>query len=105
MLMLLAKFEFDGWFIFFQKQGIVKKQKGFPLKPDDVIMMSSNVHEWKGKPRSIVGYQCLMQQIIKNKHPMIVRQYSHLNKGLTINCCLLLEIIEDIYSLPACTHC
>ena len=27
MLMLLAKFEFDGWFHFFQKQGIIKKLK------------------------------------------------------------------------------
>ena len=52
MLMLLAKFEFDRWF-HFQKQGIIKTV-GFPLKPDDVIVMSSNVHEWKGKPRSIV---------------------------------------------------
>ena len=52
------------WMVpFFQKQGIIKKI-GFPLKPDDVIVMSSNVHEWKGKPRSIVWYQCLMQQII-----------------------------------------
>ena len=61
--MLLAKFEFDGWFNFFKKQGIIKKI-GFPLKRDDVIVMSSNVHEWKGKPRSIVWYQSLMQQII-----------------------------------------
>ena len=38
---------------FFQKQGIIKKI-GFPLKPDDVIVMSSNVHEWKGKPRSSI---------------------------------------------------
>ena len=38
------------------------KKIGFPLKPDDVIVMSSNVHEWKGKPRSPVWYQCLMQQ-------------------------------------------
>ena len=45
MLMLLAKFEFDGWFHFFQKQGIIIKI-GFPLKPYDVIVMSSNVHEW-----------------------------------------------------------
>ena len=45
------------------------------LKPNDVIMMTSNVHEWKGKLRSIVWYQCLMQQIIKNKvNPMIVKQ-------------------------------
>ena len=47
MLMLLEKFEFDGWFHFFQKQEIIKKI-GFPLKPDDIIMMSSNAHEWKG---------------------------------------------------------
>ena len=40
---------------FFQKQGIIKKI-GFPLKPDDVIVMSSNVHEWKGKPR----FHCLI---------------------------------------------
>ena len=60
--MLLAKFEFMGGSIF-QKQGIIKKI-GFLLKLDDVIVMSSNVHEWKGKPRSIVWYQCLMQQII-----------------------------------------
>ena len=50
MLMLLAKFELDGWFHFFQKQGIIKKI-GFPLKSGDVIMMSSKVHEWKGKPK------------------------------------------------------
>ena len=37
---------------FFQKQGIIKKI-GFPLKPDDVIVMSSNVHEWKGKQGSL----------------------------------------------------
>ena len=56
MLIMLAKFEFDTWFHFFQKQGIIKKTV-FSLKPDDVIVMSSNVHEWKGKPRSIVWYQ------------------------------------------------
>ena len=67
--MLLAKFEFDRWFHFFKNKELSKKKKkkGFPLNPDDVIIMSSNVHEWKGKPRSIVWYQCLMQQIIKNK--------------------------------------
>ena len=75
--MLLAKFEFDRWFHFFQKQGIIKKI-GFPLKPDDVIVMSLIVHEWKGKPKSIAWYQCLMQQIIKNKVPPNDRQYSHL---------------------------
>ena len=64
--MLLAKFEFDGSSIFFKNKELSKKI-GFPLKPDDVIMMSSNVHEWKGKPRSIVWYQCLVQQIIRNK--------------------------------------
>ena len=35
MLMLLAKFESDRWFHFFQKQGIIKKKKkkkkDFPL--------------------------------------------------------------------------
>ena len=51
LIMLFAKFEFDRWIHFFQKQGIIKKI-GFPLKPDDVIMKSSNEHEWKGKPRS-----------------------------------------------------
>ena len=74
--MLLAKFECDGWFHFLKNKQLSKKKKkkkkekkmiGFPLKPDDVIVMSLNVHEWKGKPRSIVWYQCLMQQIIKNK--------------------------------------
>ena len=56
MLMLLAKFEFDGWFHFFKNKELYQKKKiiGFPLKPDDVIVLSSNVHEWKGKPRSIV---------------------------------------------------
>ena len=53
MLMLLAKFEFDRWFNFFKNKELSKKI-GFPLKPDDVIVMSSNVHEWKDKPRSIV---------------------------------------------------
>ena len=78
--MQLSKFEFDGRFHFFKNKELSKKRR-FPLKPDDVIVMSSYVHEWKGKPRSIVWYQCLMQQIIKNKlklHTMIVRQYSHL---------------------------
>ena len=42
--MLLAKFEFDGWLPFLQKQEIIKII-GFPLKHDDVIVMSSNVHE------------------------------------------------------------
>ena len=33
----------------FQKQGIIIKEKniGFPLKLDDVLMIS-NMHEWKG---------------------------------------------------------
>ena len=53
MLMLLAKFELDGWAHFFKNNELSKKI-GFPLKPDDVIVMSLNVHEWKGKPRSIV---------------------------------------------------
>ena len=53
MLILLAKFEFDDWSHFFSKQGIIKKIE-FPLKPDDVIMMSSNVYEWKGNPRTSV---------------------------------------------------
>ena len=65
--MLLAKFEFYGWFHFFKNKEFSKKKrekkkerkkKGFPLKPDDVNVMSSNVREWKGKPRSIVWYQC-----------------------------------------------
>ena len=45
--MLLAKFEFDTWFHFFKKK---KKKKELSKnrispKPDDVIVMSSNVHE------------------------------------------------------------
>ena len=64
--MLLSKFKFDRWFHFFQKQGIIKNI-GLSLKPVDVIVMSSHVHEWKGKPMSIVWYQCLMQQMVKNK--------------------------------------
>ena len=52
MLILLGKFEFDGWFHFCVNKGIIKKI-GFPLKPDDVIVMSSNIHEWKGKPGPI----------------------------------------------------
>ena len=48
MLMLLAKFELMGGSIFFKN-----KEIGFPLKPDDVIVMSSKVHEWKGKRRYI----------------------------------------------------
>ena len=69
------------WWVvpFFQKQWIIKKKKKNPLKPDNVIVMSSNVHEFKGKPRFIVWYQCLMQQIIKNKVTPHDRQYSHLS--------------------------
>ena len=37
MLMLLAKFEFDGWFHFFKNKEFSKKI-GFPLKLDDVCM-------------------------------------------------------------------
>ena len=51
---------------FFHKQGIIRKI-WFPLKPDDVIVMSSNVYEWKGKLRFIASYQCLIQQIIRNQ--------------------------------------
>ena len=40
---------------FVQKQGIIKKI-GFPLKSDDVIVMSSNVHEWKGKDHLLLPY-------------------------------------------------
>ena len=36
---------------YYQKKKKKKKKKGFPLKPDDVILMSSNVHEWKGKTK------------------------------------------------------
>ena len=42
MLMLLAKFEFDRWFYFPINKELLK-QNGFPLKPDDVIVMSSNI--------------------------------------------------------------
>ena len=53
MLMLLATFEFDRWFHFFKNKELSKKI-GFPLKPDDVIVMLSYVREWKGKPMPIV---------------------------------------------------
>ena len=54
MLMLLAKFEIDWWFNFSTNKKLSKN--GIPKKPDDVIMMSSNVHEWKSKPRPIVWF-------------------------------------------------
>ena len=57
MLMLLAKFEFDGWFHFLKNKELSKKI-GFPLKSDDIIMMSSNVHEWKGN----IGLPCMSAQ-------------------------------------------
>ena len=44
MLMLLAKFEFDGCCHFFKNKELSKKI-GFPLKLHDIIVMSSNVHE------------------------------------------------------------
>ena len=35
-------------------------------------MTTSNVHEWKGKPRLIVWYKCFIQQFIGNKlHAML----------------------------------
>ena len=47
---------FAVWMVpFFQKQEIIKKI-GFSLKPDDVIVMSSNVHEWKGKPNPLYDF-------------------------------------------------
>ena len=46
MLMLLAEFEFDGWFHFFKNKELSKKI-GLPLKPNDVIVMSSNVTQHK----------------------------------------------------------
>ena len=61
---------------FFQKQGIIKKNE-FPLKHDDVIVMSSNVHEWKGKLRSncMISMFDATDQSFKTKlHPIIVRQ-------------------------------
>ena len=73
MLMLLAKFEFDKWFHLKTNKKTKKKRNyqkiGFPLKPDDVIVMSSNVHEWKGKPRSIVWCN---RSLKRKLHPMIV---------------------------------
>ena len=67
-LMLLAKFEFDMWFHFFKKTRKYQKIE-FPLKPDGVIVMSSNVHEWKGKPRSIVWCN---RSLKRKLHLMIV---------------------------------
>ena len=111
--MLLAKFEFDEWFHFFKNKKLSKNR--ISLKPDDVIVMSSNVHEWKGKPRSIVCYQCFMQQIIKTKLypiPMIVRQYIatlralHLYIALPLNMgetkCGVLHMITIIYVSHMC---
>ena len=51
----------------FQKELSKKKKKKKEKKIEFPLMTSSNVHEWKGKPRSIIWFQCLMQQIIKNK--------------------------------------
>ena len=51
MPMLLAKFELYV-VLYFRIQGSIKRMD-FPLKPDDVIVMLSNVYEWKGKPRPI----------------------------------------------------
>ena len=67
MLLLLAKFEFDGWFHLSKNMDHFFKKIGFPLKPDDIIVMSLNVHEWKGKTWPIAWYQSLMQQITRNK--------------------------------------
>ena len=40
MLMLLAKYKFDRWFQFFKTKELSPKKKiGFPLKPDDVIVI------------------------------------------------------------------
>ena len=43
--MLLAKFEFDGWFHFFKKQGIIKKNRIPPKtwwRHRDVMQMYMN---------------------------------------------------------------
>ena len=86
MLMLLSKFEFDGRFHLLKTKNYKKQTLWFPLKPDDINEMTSTVHEWKCKPRSIVWYRCLMQQIIRNK---VILHESHL-KGtiwsVIINC-------------------
>ena len=37
--MLLVKIEYDGWFNFFKNKEL-SKRIGFPLKPDDVIVIS-----------------------------------------------------------------
>ena len=53
--MLLAKIKLMGGSIISKTRNHPKI--GFPLKPDDpddVIVISSNVHELKGKPRFIV---------------------------------------------------
>ena len=55
---------------------------GFLLKPDDLIVMSSNVHEWKGKLRSIVLDHVWCNRSLKTKlHPMTVRRYSYLKSS------------------------
>ena len=63
------------WYVipFFKKQTnkqTTNYQKiGYPLKPNDVIVMPSNVHEWKGKPRFIVWCN---SSVKRKLHPIIV---------------------------------
>ena len=44
MLILFAKYEFDGRFHFFKNN---YQKIGFHLQLDDVNVMSSKVHKWK----------------------------------------------------------
>ena len=62
--MPLSKYELDEheWFYFYQKQ---RKKRG--IFPETVFVMSSNVHEWRGKSMVIVWFQYFIQKIIRNK--------------------------------------
>ena len=79
--MLLAKYEFDEWFHFFKKQGIIKKKKKKDLPKN--LMMLSNVHEWKSKKVNqglLYDINVLFNRSSETKlHPILVRQYGHLN--------------------------
>ena len=69
----------------FKKQGIIKKI-GFPLKLDDVIVMSSNVMNEKIIQGPLYDINVWCNRSFKTKlHPIIVRQYSHLKRTTSVS--------------------
>ena len=80
--MLLAKFEFDGWF-HFSKTRNYQKKKDFPLNLMTSSWCLQMCMNGKINQGPLYGINVWCNRSLKTKlYPIIVRQYSHLNSSL-----------------------